>query len=420
MGFRLGIGNVDLRNINPFSWDAYWARNDKILFFGLYSEISGGQMPNKVAGSTDYLTVAGEAGSETYQCPDTVTYIAADTDYIWFKTDETQRTTTTAELIGYDLQRTPVYYGDVSPNAIVAIMILKSGETLTDDENNRLHRDMHLSIFWDGIENDYGYLKDNRVGQQLWTPESVYEDETVAYLARLGTAMTETQEDAINNLIIAAKANGWWTPMGCIRLIHLHNETDAKLNLKSTSFTATDVLTPTFTAYSGLVSDEAGAGWNNNYTPSSAGDMTQNDASFIEYYSNYNVAESNRFAGGHDGTRYINLGHAATTTCQARMNEGSGTFTSLAGGTNGLWGIIRSGAAVKMLLLNATKADDTDASTGLPTQSLYTGCLNNNGSGLYGGSTKIIKATLIGKAISQATFQQIKTDLETFFAAFTA
>ena len=43
----------------------------KMLFWGMYSEISGGQMPNKVSGSSDFLTVTGVTGSETYQCPDT-------------------------------------------------------------------------------------------------------------------------------------------------------------------------------------------------------------------------------------------------------------------------------------------------------------------------------------------------------------
>lgn len=155
------------------SWDRYWASQPEVLFFGLYSDISGGQMPNKVPGSSDYLTVAGVAGSETYQCPNTAPYIAADTDYIWFKTDGSQRTATTAELIGYDLQRTPVKYEDDSPNEIAAIIILNSAVTGT--KRNNLFRDMWLPVLWDNSFNIYGHVKDNRgATQQLWTPESVY------------------------------------------------------------------------------------------------------------------------------------------------------------------------------------------------------------------------------------------------------
>ena len=54
----------------------------------------------------------------------TAPYETADTDYIWFKTDSSQRTTTTAELIGYDFTRTIVKYANVTPYAIEAIMIL--------------------------------------------------------------------------------------------------------------------------------------------------------------------------------------------------------------------------------------------------------------------------------------------------------
>jgi hypothetical protein len=173
----LTIGNyIGIGKNSGISLSQYWAQQSEVLFFGLYSEISEGQMPNKVTGSTDFLTVAGVAGSETYQCPNTAAYIAADTDYIWFKTDTTPRTVTTAELIGYDLQRTPVKYEDESPNEIVAIIILNAAVTGT--KRDRLFRDMWLPILWDNVWNDFGKLKSNRpdTAQILWTPETLYPD----------------------------------------------------------------------------------------------------------------------------------------------------------------------------------------------------------------------------------------------------
>ena len=251
-----------------------------------------------------------------------------------------------------------------------------------------------------------------------------FEAETVAYLARLGTAMSAAQQTAINNLIIAAKVNGWWTPMGCIRLLHLHNETDSLLNLKSTSFTATKISTPVFTAYSGWVSDGAAKALNNNYIPSSAGDMTQNDASFIEYYSGVPGTETNRFSGNQDGTRWLHIGHSTITTVLERINEASGTSTTIALAVmNGLWGIVRSGATAGFARVVGTSTKNTDvtsSSTGLPTVSLYSAGFNNNGAVAYSNSVKTLKATLIGKAISKTVFDLIKTDLDTFFIAFTA
>lgn len=142
----------------------------KLLFWGKYSEISGGQMPNKVTGSSDYLTVTGSENNYTYQTPNTQAYIDADTDFIWFTNSGVQRTVTIAELVGYDLQRTPVKYQDDAPNYLEEIIILKAGEILTENEVNQLHKYMRLSIFWSGVLNAYGVIKSNRIGQKLYNP----------------------------------------------------------------------------------------------------------------------------------------------------------------------------------------------------------------------------------------------------------
>ena len=154
------------------NWVSYWATQPEVLFFGLYSEIADGKMPNKVNGATDYLTVAGSAGFETYQCPNTAPYIAADTDYIWFSVVcGSQRTVSTAELIGYDLQKTPVKYEDSAPNEIVAIMILSSA--VTGDKKDRMFQDFWLPILWDNSLNANGHVKSNRLAYTPLMPEII-------------------------------------------------------------------------------------------------------------------------------------------------------------------------------------------------------------------------------------------------------
>lgn len=163
-GINSGIGRRVDQDAGV-SWSSYWTHQSEVLFFGLYSEISGGQMPNKVTGATDFLTVAGVAGSETYQCPNTAPYQTADTDYIWFKTDVSQRTTTTAELIGYDFTRTIIKYANAAPYAIEAIMILSS-----DVDTAKMRDDFDLSIWWSNVLSAYGNVKENRgVGQSVWS-----------------------------------------------------------------------------------------------------------------------------------------------------------------------------------------------------------------------------------------------------------
>lgn len=158
--------SVDLR-VSAYVLNVYWEIQTEVLFFGLYSEISGGQMPNKVIGATDYLTVTGVAGSETYQCPNTAAYIAADTDRIWFTSAPTQRTVTTAELIKYDLQRTPVMYDD-DDGTLEGIIILKSAVTGT--KRDRLFEYFKLPILWDNDLNAYGHIKFNRTDYNPYVP----------------------------------------------------------------------------------------------------------------------------------------------------------------------------------------------------------------------------------------------------------
>jgi len=167
MAIGIGIGNCFKHG--GFSFSQYWARQSEVLFFGLYSDISGGQMPNKVSGATDYLTVAGVAGSETYTCPNTATYKSADTDYVWFTSAAAQRTVTTAELIGYNFGRTFVKYLNDAPNTIEAILIFKSTATITQTIEDKLSKDFSLYMYYFNELNLNGFLKSNRPSK-LWSP----------------------------------------------------------------------------------------------------------------------------------------------------------------------------------------------------------------------------------------------------------
>lgn len=164
------IGNSIVNQVGS-SWSSYWESQDEVLFFAETKDIADGKLYNKKSGSSDYLTVAGEAGSYTFQCPNTADYIAADeSDTLWFNfLTGLNRTVTTAELIGFDISRTPVRYGDSSPYSLEGIMILKSGTSFSEEDRNRLFKEFRLSVLWDNSFNPYGYLKGNKgLTQVLW------------------------------------------------------------------------------------------------------------------------------------------------------------------------------------------------------------------------------------------------------------
>ena len=138
-------------------WASYWASQDGVLFFAETTNIADGKLYNQVTGATDYLTVTGAAGSYTFQCPDTAPYIAADTDLIWFKANESQRTPTEAELVGYDFTRTIVKYDNLTPYSIRWIMILSS-----DLDTDAMRDSFDLSIWWSGVLSLHGNVKGNK------------------------------------------------------------------------------------------------------------------------------------------------------------------------------------------------------------------------------------------------------------------
>jgi hypothetical protein len=196
-----------ISSMASFLWAAYWAaKTDVVLFFGLYSEISEGQMPNKMKGSSDYLTISGDVGSETYQVPNTDPYIAADTDYIFFKPGGIVRPAATSELIGYDFERTIIKYDNISPNSIRAIMILKYGATLSPLEENVMRNSFDLSMWWDDSLSLYGSYKDNRnIGISRWLPDPLTIVNTVAWYNPLNKNGAVRAEDGTESI--------WWDMM---------------------------------------------------------------------------------------------------------------------------------------------------------------------------------------------------------------
>lgn len=109
--------------------------------------------------SSKYINSASTA---TFAVPNNPTYLNADgADDFWFDAGNTLIQVDLAQLIGYDPQRTFIKYADFDPYHVYAICILKTGEVLTDDEKNILSHYFKLHLFYFGVLNNFGYLKDN-------------------------------------------------------------------------------------------------------------------------------------------------------------------------------------------------------------------------------------------------------------------
>lgn len=305
---HIGIGIRIGQNIQSDVY--YWThQTDLFLFFGETSKITGGRLYNQMSGSTDWLNIAGVSGSETYQTPNTAAYIAADTDYIWFKTDTTQRTTTTAELIGYDLQRTPVKYDDNAPNTIRWIAILKPTGILTASQRNRLFSDFRLPILWDNSLNPFGRIKSNRgANQQLWTVESVHEAEVSTYIVGLATPLSAGQltlldtfvADLKSGLSISALSDAFDT----MYILGGETQESSLRNLVKNAHHGTSAAMPTFTQFEGFKGNASTQYIDTNYNPSTDADnYTLNNCSVGIYSRTNSSSDTIVDYGSSDGTQ---------------------------------------------------------------------------------------------------------------------
>lgn len=400
---------------STFTWSDFWTTQPEVLFLGYYSEISGGRMPNKVVGSSDYLTVSGSAGSETYQCPNTAPYIAADTDYIWFKTDTTRRTTTTAELVGYDLQRTPVKYNDTAPHTIEIIMILKAGQVLSAYKRDLLFQYMFLPILWDGTINSYGHIKANRTGQQLWTPEATFDDASVALFARmtaLGETPTDLRKTAIDTAIKALKAASLFdTKFEGLYVARGAGVGSTKLNWVKNAYnlTKSGAGTLTFTTDVGYHGD-GNCALNPNYQPSAITGLWQQDNACFGFKVSGTIQTTTGYWGAYNTPRSLSVQTSNRLNCET------------SGGVNRAVGyncLARNNAANFNQYTNASTTTVTATSTGKSIdEPCFLGAWNKSGNTIVGGtSTEVFEIGWLGAYISQAEFLTLQTIFNNYIAS---
>jgi hypothetical protein len=83
-------------------------------------------------------------------------------DHLWFDVLGNQRSVTTAELYSKDYTMTVTKTKHSAPYDVSRIGLLENGTVLTPEQNDQLHQDFELWLFWSGVLNEYGYIKENR------------------------------------------------------------------------------------------------------------------------------------------------------------------------------------------------------------------------------------------------------------------
>ena len=394
---------------------SYWKTLNEVLFFGEISKIRDGKLYNQKAGATDFLTVGGVAGSYTFQAPDTAPYKTADTDYIWFKSDASQRTTTEAELIGYDFTRSIIKYEDVSDYSIQAIMILSS-----DLDTSKMRNDFHLSRWWDNTLSLYGNIKGNRaIGKNVWTPEVSGIDKANALIARMtaaGEEPTAGRKTLITNCVVSLDAAGLFdSKFDCLWIPRNAGVGSTKLNWiqDAHNLTKGGAGTLTQTDDLGYHSDNSSTYLNTNYNPKTQGvKFTLNDGSFLIKVSGVSAAGTDMH-GGSQSTNYLNFRREYIASA---MNGANGSIGKVY--NNGYNCMSRTSSSSVDFYLEATKVNyPASNSTDKPNANMFLLALSNAGSPLYYcAETEYLEIAAFGASLNQTEYDAFKTIMNTYIA----
>ncbi|MFY9110506.1 MAG: phage tail tube protein [Desulfomonilia bacterium] len=156
--------------LDKSQWENYWVKSGLFEFLWV-GEVQGNFLIDRLHGYRIEVTGKDFTGAfipygsfATFRMGNVPDLIQADeADHFWYDIagDGLQKTFT--ELIDEDPTRTVVRYSEVEPYDITAIGLLKEGVTLTEEQMNLLHHDFLLWVFWSGVFNDFGYVKDNKI-----------------------------------------------------------------------------------------------------------------------------------------------------------------------------------------------------------------------------------------------------------------
>jgi hypothetical protein len=385
--------------------------SSKFQLGGKISRLSSGEVPNEIVGSTDYLTIDGSIGSYTFQVPQTSAYQNADDDGVWYSSG--WRTATEAELKGYDFTKTFVKYLNTSPYTFQEVWIVKAGQTLTEDEINRMRIYCHLSVWWDDTLSAYGGIKGNKpiAKRYVLGYSHEYDDAATDLIDRMIAASeepTETQKVRIDAAIRALKTAGLFdTKFDVFVVTRGIGLASTKMNWIKDSSNAVPVTTP----HNPIYHDNEGYNGGNDegYLSAEYNFVTdavlfsQNDASF-GFRTDMDVVY------GGQGCMIGGLGVFINNGTVSINNAAALAVGTLYAGKAGYNALSRASAANFNIFRN-NQADLITSASQAVTNGACTICYLGS-SGYFEGNVSLY---FIGKSLTQSEFLTLQDIMDTYF-----
>jgi len=244
--------------------------------------------------------------------------------------------------------------------------------------------------------------------------EPTYTSEAQQYFDRLSTQPSTADKTALAAFIDGCVTNGVWADMDAIWMPRaVTTAANARVNLKSSSFTLTEVSTPTFTSKLGYTGNGTTSYLDTGYNPASSGQFTQNAHSFgvgitanVSDLSSYcdfgvtNTAIFGRTAGGN-----VDCRSSSTTAMTFAVASALGTTY-----------VRRVSSSSSYVYKNGAELTDFAATSATPTSQTMTFLCRNQGT-KTGFSTRTVGWGFIGSISTVAKLAYLNTAIDTLVTA---
>lgn len=159
-----------------------------------------------------------------------------------------------------------------------------------------------------------------------------FDPDAAALWARRSTPPTVARMAIDDTLVKALKAAGVWPKLDVLYVLAAADSQAARLNWKSSSFTATPVNSPTFTADRGYQGDGVSSYLDSGFNPTTAGGLFSQDSGHISIWSR--SSEQTTVADAGNSNSLINA-RESTDQTPLRINAAATIRTPLASVTDG-------------------------------------------------------------------------------------
>lgn len=248
---------------------------------------------------------------------------------------------------------------------------------------------------------------------------SGYCTQTRKFLNRT-TGLMSTRCRLYDVLIRSLISEGVWNSLGALYILAAPDVATAKLNLVSTSFNLTVTGAPTFTANQGYTGSGANTDYlDTGYTPSTAGNMTQNSAAIFAYVLNNRTTGSavlcimgtTNSAATSSSYIYPNF---TSNLCYAEMN--SSVFPNTAQSTSkGSFIISRTASTGGTLVRNADAGTTlTATSVSLPDETFLLLATHTTSNAVTNGTTDQLGASALSSGLTLAQARSLSNRVNAF------